>query len=164
MAVTRQIFRCWNVCAKVMIITYGGTQAQTILFWADVYLFIQFSPRELSCTLAFLIQGEGFKMLNCVLYSSSYRPLSPLSPPHSPLAIVTLFLISMSLVIFCLLFSFVDYVPVEGEIIWYLSLTTWLISLSIMLSSSVHAIPARKFCSQILRQLPTALWLLLHCS
>ena len=45
----------------------------------------------------------------CVLYSSSYRPLSPLSPPHSPLAIVTLFLISMSLVIFCFLFSFVDY-------------------------------------------------------
>ena len=29
----------------------------------------------------------------------------------------------MSLVIFCLLFSFVDYVPVKGEIIWYLSLT-----------------------------------------
>ena len=39
---------------------------------------------------------------------------SPLSPPHSPLAIVTLFLISMSLVIFCLLFSFVNYVPVKG--------------------------------------------------
>ena len=32
----------------------------------------------------------------------------------------------MSLVIFCLLFSFVDYVPVKGEIIWYLSLTVWL--------------------------------------
>ena len=56
----------------------------------------------------------------CVLYSSFYRPLSPLSPPHSPLVIVTMFLISMSLVIFCLLFSFVDYVPVKGEIIWYL--------------------------------------------
>ena len=40
----------------------------------------------------------------------------------------------MSLGIFCLLFSSVDYVPVKGEII--LSLTTWLISLSIMLSSS----------------------------
>ena len=50
------------------------------------------------------------------------RLLSPLSPPHSPLAIVTSFLISMSLVIFCLLFSFVDYVPVKGKIIWYLSL------------------------------------------
>ena len=57
----------------------------------------------------------------CVLYGSSCnplsplsRPLSPLSRPHSPLAIVRLFLTSMSLVIFCLLFSFVDYVPVKG--------------------------------------------------
>ena len=37
----------------------------------------------------------------------------------------------MSLVIFCLLFSFVDYVPVNGEIIWYLSLTTCLINIEI---------------------------------
>ena len=76
----------------------------------------------------------------CVLYSSSCNPLFPLSPPHSPLAIVRLFLTSMSLVIFCLLFSSIDYVPVKGEIIWYLSLTTWLISLSIMLSSFIHAV------------------------
>ena len=76
----------------------------------------------------------------CVLYSSSYRPLSSLSPPHSPVAKLTMFLISMSLVIFCLLFSFVDYIPVKGEIIWYLSLTACLISLSIMLSSSIHSV------------------------
>ena len=75
-----------------------------------------------------------------VLYSSSSNPLSPLSLPHSPLAIVRLFLTSMSLVIFCLLFSFVDYVPIKGEIIWYLFLTAWLFSLSIRLSSSIHAI------------------------
>ena len=49
-------------------------------------------------------------ILSMCLYSSSCKPLSPLSPPHSPVAIVTLFLISMSLVIFCLLFSLVDYV------------------------------------------------------
>ena len=60
--------------------------------------------------------------------------------PHCPLPtplwpIVSLFLTSISLVIFCLLFSSVDYVPVKGEIIWYLSFTAWLISLSIMLSS-----------------------------
>ena len=72
--------------------------------------------------------------------SSSCKLLSPLSPPHSPVAIVKLFLTSMSLVIFSLLFSLVDYVPVKGEIIWYLSLTAWLISLSIMLSSSIHAV------------------------
>ena len=76
--------------------------------------------------------------LDFVLASFIVAPIDP--SPHSPLAIVTMFLISMSLVIFCLLFSFVDYVPVKGEIIWYLSLTTWLISLSIMLSSSIHAV------------------------
>ena len=69
----------------------------------------------------------------CVLYSSSWKPFSPLS-------LVRLFLTSMTLVILCLLFSSVDYVPVKGEIIWYLSLTTWLISLSIMLSSSIHSV------------------------
>ena len=46
----------------------------------------------------------------------------------------------MSLVIFRFLFSLVDYVPVKGEIIWYLSLTTWLVLLSIILSSSSHAV------------------------
>ena len=42
----------------------------------------------------------------CVLYSSSCNPLSSLSPPHSPLSIVRLFLTSISLVIFCFLFFF----------------------------------------------------------
>ena len=54
----------------------------------------------------------------CVLYSSSCNPLYPLSPPPPPtpaLAIVRLFSISMSLFIFCLLFSSVDYIPVKGR-------------------------------------------------
>ena len=49
----------------------------------------------------------------CVLYSSSCNPLSSWSPHHSPLTIVTWFLTSMSLVIFCFLFSSIDYVPVK---------------------------------------------------
>ena len=44
----------------------------------------------------------------------------------------------MSLVIFCLLFSLVDQVPVKGEIIWYLSLTAWLISLEQTLLQGGH--------------------------
>ena len=48
----------------------------------------------------------------CVLHSSSWIPFSPLSLPPSLLAIIRLFLTSMSLVIFCLLLSSVDYVPV----------------------------------------------------
>ena len=57
----------------------------------------------------------------CVLYGSSWKPFSPLSLPHSLLDIVRLFLTSVTLVIFCFLFSFVYYVPIKGEIIWYLS-------------------------------------------
>ena len=41
----------------------------------------------------------------CVLYNSSCNPLFPLSPPHSPLATARQFPLSMSLVVFCLLFS-----------------------------------------------------------
>ena len=61
-------------------------------------------------------------------------------PPPYPLVTVSLYFISMSLVIFGLLVCFLDQVPLKGEIIWSLSLTAWLISLSIMLSSSIHAI------------------------
>ena len=76
-----------------------------------------------------------------VSFSSSCKPLSPLSPPYSPLSIVRLFITSMSLVIFCFpLFFSIYYVPVKGEIIWYLSLIVWLISLNIMLSSSIRAV------------------------
>ena len=62
--------------------------------------------------------------------------------PHCPLPTRPwlLFLTSIYLVIFCFLFSSVDYVPVKREFIWYLSLTIWLISLSIMLSSSIPAV------------------------
>ena len=60
--------------------------------------------------------------------------------PPSPLVTVSLFIISKSWVLFCLLVCCVDQVPLIGEIIWYLSFTAWLISLSITLSSSIHAI------------------------
>ena len=77
-----------------------------------------------------------------VLYACfTTLPLLPLmSSSCSLLVTVSLFFISMSLVPFCLLVCFVDKVPFIGEIIWYLSLTAWLISLSIMLSSSIHAV------------------------
>ena len=48
-----------------------------------------------------------------------------------------LFLTSMSLVVFFFLVLLIRFL--KGEIIWYLSLTAWLISLCIMLSSSIHA-------------------------
>ena len=80
----------------------------------------------------------GFVHVSFIVVPENLSP--PLSSPFSPLAIARLLLTSMTLVIFYLLFSSVDYVPVKGEIIWYLSLTTWLISLSIMLSIFIHAV------------------------
>ena len=73
-------------------------------------------------------------------FLKTLHPLPLWSPPLSPLVTVSLFSISVPLVKFCLLVRFVDQVPVKGEIIWYLSFTTWLISLSIMLSSSTHVL------------------------
>ena len=61
-----------------------------------------------------------------------YFPHYPSSP--SPLVTISLFFISMSLFIFCLLICFVDQVLHIGEVISYLSFTAWLISLNIKLS------------------------------
>ena len=64
-----------------------------------------------------------------------------------PILLVTLslFFISMSLVMFCLLVCLVH--PLVGEIIWYLSFNAWLSSLSIILSRSIHAVASSFFLS-----------------
>ena len=79
--------------------------------------------------------------------SSIHVPLLAFSPsfPHytpspSPLVTVRLFFISKPLVLFCSFVCLVDKVPLTGEIIWHLSFTAWFISLSIKLSSSIHAV------------------------
>ena len=69
-----------------------------------------------------------------------YPSFSPYPPLPSPLVTVSLFLVSMPLVLFCSFACFVHWVPLIGEIIWYLSFTTWLISLSLILSSSILAV------------------------
>ena len=62
-------------------------------------------------------------------------PSFPCYPPP-PSSLVTVSLLFPCL---WLLVCFVDQVPLK--IIWYLSSTAWLTSLSIMLSSSIHAVP-----------------------
>ena len=63
-----------------------------------------------------------------------------LSPSLLPSVTVSLFHVSVPLVLFYLLVYFVHQIPLIGEIIWYLPFTTWLISLNIIFSSSIHAI------------------------
>ena len=87
-----------------------------------------FPPLALSMGPLYMFLDDPFPSFSCNC------------PPLSPLVTVSLLFISMSLVLFRLLVCFVDYLPLRGEITWYLSVTTWLISLSIMLSSSIHAV------------------------
>ena len=94
--------------------------------------------------------------LGFVHVSSIVVPVIPSSDcPTHPRAILRLVSTSISLVIFCLLFSSIYYVPVKCKIIWLLSFTAWLISLSIMLSSFIHAVAKgiSSFCS-LLRRIP----------
>ena len=50
------------------------------------------------------------------------------------------FVLFKSLVLFFSFVCFVDYIPLIGEIMWYLYFTACFISLSIILSSSIHAV------------------------
>ena len=111
------------------------------------YSCVHFPPTTLSCPTHSYLPPSILPPFVFVHVSFMHVPWWPFPFfPHcyhllpSPLVTVSLFLISMSLVIFCLLFSSIDYVPVKGEIIWYLSFTTWLTSLSILLSSSIRSV------------------------
>ena len=64
----------------------------------------------------------------------------------SPLATVSLFYVSVPLVLFWLLVYFAHKSPLISEIICYLSFTDWLMSLSIILSSSILAVAKGRSC------------------
>ena len=86
-----------------------------------------------------------------VLWLDHFNSLPHYSPPHYPRVTAHLFFISMSLVLGSfLLICFVDLVPFLREIIWYLSFTAWIISFSIILSSSIHAVAKVGFPSSFL--------------
>ena len=88
------------------------------------------------------IHGSLIHVL-CLVPSSSFHHYTSFS---SPLVSSSLLHISMPIILFCLLVYFVHYIPLTGEFIWYLSFTPWLISLSIMLSRSIHAV-GKGWCS-----------------
>ena len=105
-----------------------------------------FSPFSLLCSSHHLLPQS---IPHCCHVHASFTLVLLLVPspsshyyPHlpSPLVTVSLFLVSMPLVLFCSLVYFVHQVPLIGEIIWYLSFTDQLISLSIIFSSSIHAV------------------------
>ena len=79
-----------------------------------------------------------------------FTPLSSSLLPSGHCQFILYFNDSSSILLVC----FVDYVPLLGEIIWYLSFTTWVISLSIMLSSSIHAVAKCRSSFFLLHSIP----------
>ena len=75
-----------------------------------------------------------------VIHTCSLTNPYPFFPPFPSLTAVSLFLVSMSLVLFCLCIYFVHYIPLLSEIIWNLFFIDWLISISIIVPSSIHAV------------------------
>ena len=124
------------VLFKIWTFFFIFVQIQLFLFSTHNSLPVYPSPLPtLDPTLfgsahVFFIYVHWWPLPNCPHYSS----------PPSPLVTDSVFFISMSLVIFCLFVWIVDYVPLVGLIIWYLFFTGWFISLSIMLSRSIHAV------------------------
>ena len=66
-------------------------------------------------------------------------PFSQFPPPSSPLIAVSLFHVSVP-ILFCLLVYNVHQIPLVSEVIWYLPLIDWFISLSIRVSTSIYAV------------------------
>ena len=111
------------------------------------YSCLHFLPKLLPAPPTLTSHPQSYPNLLVLSMGPLYMFLDDPSPsfPHypslpSPLVTVSLFFISMSLVIFYLLVCFVDWVPLIGEIILYLSFTPWLISLRMILSRSMYAV------------------------
>ena len=64
----------------------------------------------------------------------------PVPLPSSRLTAVSLFHESLPLCLFCSSVQFVHSIPHMSEIVWCLSLSDWLISLSVLISTSTHAV------------------------
>ena len=84
----------------------------------------------------------------CVIYTlflvNPFAFFHPVPPPPFPLTPVTLLHVSMPLFLLYPSVYFVHQIPHMSEIIWYLSFSDHLISLSIIISRSIHAVTKDK--------------------
>ena len=110
------------------------------------------------------LSGYHHNVVHIYLSSASKHP--------SPLTAVSLFHVCFcfSFLLLLLLNYFVDYIPDIEEITWYLSFFDGLISLSIMISRSVHAVGKGKifffFYSQVVFHcvnVPPLFYLFIYC-
>ena len=105
----------------------------------------QFSPFALFCpSHPPLLQS--IPTLLSMFVGLSYMFFVQSLPLLSTIILLSPFLWSLSVcsMFSCLRFYFVHQIPLIGHIMWYLSFTTWLTSLSIIVSISIHAVSKGK--------------------
>ena len=84
------------------------------------------------------------------LSPSFHQSLHPTSPPTA----ISLFHVSVSLVLFFSLVCFIHQIPIISEVICYFSFTDRLILLSIIVSSSIHAVAKGRTSFFLLHSIP----------
>ena len=132
----------WEPGTSILSLTLCIGVSQTCLvplfkknLWVFVYLFYFIFSLPFSPLIPFSLSAITTLLSVFMSLFSFYSVPLPLNhPPQSSL------LLSTSLCLFCLLVQFVHKIPHMSEIIWYLSFSDWLISLSIMFSRSIHAV------------------------
>ena len=82
----------------------------------------------------------------CFYGSFLLNPFIFLTQPHKSPSLwqLSVYSLPLSLFLFCLLIYLVHYIPLMNEVMWYFSFFDCLISLSIMLSRSIHGVAKGK--------------------
>ena len=135
-------YTLYEYIVYVNVIMYSAGVLQIM----KIFLIFYFSSRVVSIfphphPLPSILPPFGFVHGSFIhVFDSPSSSFPPYPSPLTSLVNFSLFFISKSLIIYCLLVCFIDQVLLIGEIIWYLFFTARLISLSVMLSSSIHAL------------------------
>ena len=157
-----------GICAKVTNLKHKQSfQWLPLHFLKSIFIVIQlqlfqFSPFAIPC-LAHTLLHSHIQCPPCCPYPQvfftcfltwSFPFFPPLSHSSSLLVPVSLFFISMSLTLCGSFVCLVNKVPLIGQIIRYLYFTSWLISLSIIFSSSVNAVTKGRSSFFLLHSIP----------
>ena len=117
------------------------------LFWSCATRTAEFSDSSQSCRAnenlwLYAVYSQCSVVLIYCIHSSLYllipSPYLAPSPSLSPLVTTSLSSISVNLFLFCIYIRFIFQIPPISDIIRYLSFSFWLISLSMILSRSIH--------------------------
>ena len=125
----------WKVKRVQVIFTFVLTLFPSSFFSSQYFFPLPFSHRTSPLPPAITMS----------LSPLSFLLIPSTSQPAPPQALAVICSPTMSLSLFCLVDQFIHSVPRMSEIIWYLSFSDWLISLSIMLPRPIHTIAKDKY-------------------